>query len=106
VTYSLWRLGILAATVGLLWLVGVRHWLPLMGFGVLIAAALSYLLLAKQRDATTEYLAARSDARARAGLDEEVEDEAVASLTEDAARASDPDGEAAGPELDPGAESR
>ena len=82
VTYSLWRLGILAATLGVLWLVGVRYWLPLMGFGVLIAAALAYLMLAKQREATTEYLAARAAVRARAGVDEEVEDEASASADE------------------------
>jgi len=76
-TYSLLRLALLAAAVGVLWLVGVRHWLPLMGFGVVIAAALSYLLLRRQRDATTVYLARRAQERKAAGVDEAVEDEAV-----------------------------
>ncbi|MDQ2623766.1 MAG: DUF4229 domain-containing protein [Actinomycetota bacterium] len=74
-TYSLWRLGLLLATLGALWLVGVRQWWWLVGFGVLIAAALSYLLLSKQRDATTAYLAGRAAERKAAGEDETVEDE-------------------------------
>ncbi len=76
-TYSLLRLLLLAAAVGGLWLVGVRHWAVLMGFGVVIAAALSYLLLRRQRDATTAYLASRAHERQAAGVDEAVEDEAA-----------------------------
>jgi len=81
------RLGLLVAAVGVLWLAGLRHWALLMGFGVVIAAALSYLLLAKQRDATTSWLASRARereaAREVAGEDEAVEDAAVDETDED-----------------------
>jgi len=77
VTYSVLRLGLVAATIAVLWLVGVRHWLALTGFGVVIGAALAYLLLPRQRDAAVAYLAERSQRRKVAGEDEEVEDALV-----------------------------
>src|SRR5690606_41199032 len=39
VTYSVLRLGLVAATIAVLWLVGVRHWLALAGFGAVVRAA-------------------------------------------------------------------
>jgi len=76
-TYSLLRLGLFAVAVAVLWLVGVRHWLALVGFGTIIAAALSFLLLKRQGDAAAGYLAERSARRKAAGEDEAVEDRAV-----------------------------
>jgi len=85
-TYSLLRLVLFVAAVGVLWLAGLRHWALLTGFGVVIAAALSYLFLAKQRDATTAWLAGRARARAAergvAGEDEAVEDAAVDGMSD------------------------
>ena len=81
-TYSALRIALVLASVGVLWLVGVRHWLLLVGFGVVIGAALSYLLLSRQRDAAVGYLQARSERRKAAGEDEEVEDHLTAASDE------------------------
>lgn len=72
--YSLLRLLLIAVVLGALWLIGLRHWLALAGFAVVIGAALSYLMLPRQRDAAASYLAARAAARKSAGEDEEFED--------------------------------
>ena len=74
VTYSLLRLGLVLASMGLLWLIGVRHWILLVAFGVVIGAALSYLLLRRQRDATAAYLQHRVESRKESREDEDVED--------------------------------
>lgn len=62
VTFSLLRLGLLAVSLGVLWLVGLRSWL-LVVVATVVALALSYLFLARQRDAAARYLAERSERR-------------------------------------------
>lgn len=79
--YSLLRLLLIVVVLGALWLLGLRHWLALAGFAAIIGAALSYLMLSRQRDASARYLAERAEARRRAGDDEEFED----AVTEDEA---------------------
>ena len=78
--YSALRLLILLASLGLLWLLGMRGWWWLL-MSVVIAAPISYLVLRPQRDAAVTTLAARSE-RAKAaasappakGSDEDEED--------------------------------
>lgn len=61
-TYTLLRLALFGATLGLLYLVGLRGWL-LPTVAVVVALALSYLTLTKSRDAATRWIAARTDRR-------------------------------------------
>lgn len=62
VVYSLLRAVLFLAATGLLWWLGMRSWLaPVLG--AVIAWALSYVLLARQRDAAARHLAARAEAR-------------------------------------------
>jgi hypothetical protein len=61
--YSLLRLALFGAALGLLYLVGLRGWL-LPVVAVVVALALSYLTLSKPRDAATRWIAARADRRA------------------------------------------
>lgn len=62
-TYSLLRLALLAAALVALWRAGMGGWLlPLVA--VVVAWALSYLFLARQRDAAARWLADRAAARA------------------------------------------
>jgi hypothetical protein len=61
--YSLLRLALFGAALGLLYLVGLRGWL-LPVVAVVVALALSYLTLTKPRDAATRWIAARADRRA------------------------------------------
>ncbi|MDR7382706.1 DUF4229 domain-containing protein [Promicromonospora iranensis] len=61
--YSLLRLALFGAALGLLYVVGLRGWLlPIVA--VVVALALSYLTLTKPRDAATRWIAARADRRA------------------------------------------
>jgi hypothetical protein len=61
--YTLLRLALFGAALGLLYLVGLRGWLlPLVA--VVVALALSYLTLTKPRDAATRWIASRSDRHA------------------------------------------
>lgn len=78
VVYSLLRLAVLAACVGLLALLGLRGWL-LAIVAVVVAALASYLVLPRPRRAAAAWLAERGEARRRAraprrDLDAEVED--------------------------------
>ena len=83
VTYSLLRLALLAAAAILLWRAGLGSWLlPLVA--VVVAWALSYLFLRRQRDAAALWLAARAEARAARPVevdpDPEAEDEVADEL--------------------------
>lgn len=78
--YSALRVLLLVVVLGALWLIGLRHWLALAGFAAVIAAALSYLMLPRQREASARYLADRAAARRRAGEDEEFEDSVTEGL--------------------------
>jgi cell division protein FtsW (lipid II flippase) len=61
-TYTLLRLALFGAALGLLYLAGLRGWLlPIVA--VVVALAVSYLTLRKPRDAATRWMAARSDRR-------------------------------------------
>jgi hypothetical protein len=61
--YSLLRLALFGAALGLLYLAGLRGWLlPIVA--VVVALTLSYLTLTKPRDAATRWIAARADRRA------------------------------------------
>lgn len=63
-TYSLLRLAIFVVTVGVLYLVGMGGWLVVL-VAAIIAAAVSYLALAKQRDAAAVFLEDRAARRTR-----------------------------------------
>ncbi|WP_344098832.1 DUF4229 domain-containing protein [Myceligenerans crystallogenes] len=62
VIYTVLRLALFAGAVGLLYVAGLRSWL-LVGVGALVAFALSYVLLARPRDAAARWLAERRDRR-------------------------------------------
>jgi hypothetical protein len=66
--YSVGRLGIAAALVLILWLVGLDFWSGLL-FGLLLSMPASYLLLRPSRERLSEGLAARSVARRAAKED-------------------------------------
>lgn len=68
VMYTVGRLGIAAALVLILWLVGLGSF-PGLLFGLLLSMPVSYLLLRPSRDRLTEALAARSVARKAAKED-------------------------------------
>lgn len=61
--YTLLRLALFGAAVGLLYLAGLRGWLlPIVA--VVVALAVSYLTLSKPRDAATRWMAGRAERRA------------------------------------------
>ncbi|UZN02325.1 DUF4229 domain-containing protein [Cellulomonas sp. S1-8] len=80
VVYSVLRLALFLAVTGVLWWAGMRSWLaPVLG--ALLAFALSYVLLTRQRDAAALHLATRAERRragaglgARARADADAED--------------------------------
>jgi Protein of unknown function (DUF4229) len=67
-SYTVLRLAIFAAALGLLYLVGARGIL-LVGIAALISAAISFVLLARQREAMATSISNRVTA-VREGLDE------------------------------------
>ncbi|MFD4994252.1 DUF4229 domain-containing protein [Cellulosimicrobium cellulans] len=101
VVYSVLRLLLFAAALGVLWFAGLRGWLLVLVAAV-VALMLSYLTLRKPREAASRYLAARAEHRARTGerFSREIEDDAAA---EDAAldAALDREENAAAPGTDP-----
>lgn len=86
VIYSVARLGLFAGALGLLYVVGLRSWL-LVGVAALASLALSYVLLARPRDAAARWLAERRDRRrtgtsgTTAEIDAAAEDAAVDDAT-------------------------
>jgi hypothetical protein len=63
VIYTLLRLALFGAALGLLYLAGLRGWLlPIVA--VVVALAVSYLTLNKPRDAATQWMAGRAERRA------------------------------------------
>ncbi|GIG22201.1 hypothetical protein Cch01nite_29250 [Cellulomonas chitinilytica] len=60
--YSVLRLALFAACVGLLWWAGMRSWLVVV-VAALVAWALSYVLLRGPRDAAARQLADRAERR-------------------------------------------
>ncbi len=99
VKYSLLRLLLLAAALGLGYLLGLRGWL-LAVLATVIAALASYALLAGSRDAAAAQLAeGASRRRPRSSVDDDAvhEDAAVdAAAAEDAAARAAADAHAAG----------
>lgn len=82
VTYSLLRLALFVMTLVGLWLAGMGSWL-LVVVAVIASAALSYVLLGKQRDAAVAWLEHRRTAPERGPrLSKALQDDAAA---EDAA---------------------
>jgi hypothetical protein len=75
--YSVLRLALFAAVLGVLWLVGARGIL-LVGLAAVVSFALSYLLLRRQRDAVAAAISSRVEARPHhaGGVDEAFEDAA------------------------------
>lgn len=62
-TYTLLRLAMFGAALGLLYVAGLRGWLlPIVA--VVVALAVSYLTLSKPRDAATRWMAGRAERRA------------------------------------------
>lgn len=66
--YTLLRLGIFAVALGVLYLVGARG-IVLLGVSAVISAALSYVILSRQREAMAGSISGRIT-RARERLDE------------------------------------
>lgn len=64
ISYSVLRLGLFAAALVGLWLVGMGGWLLVL-VGALVAWALSYALLGGRRDAAARWLAERRGTRSR-----------------------------------------
>lgn len=63
--YTLLRLAVLAAVLGLLWLVGMRG-LLLLAVAVVVSALVSFLLLPRQANEAAAVIARRSGERAGA----------------------------------------
>jgi Protein of unknown function (DUF4229) len=78
IVFTIGRIGIAAALVALLWLVGVGGVAGLL-FGLLLAMPVSYVLLRPVRDRLTEGIAARS------GRKKELRDRLRGSDTDDGA---------------------
>ncbi len=98
--YSLLRLLTLVASLAVLYLVGLRGWVWLL-VSVIVAAAVSYLLLARPRDAAARALAERANRPAKplvAGVDESVEDAVVDSAGPDSAGPDSAGPDSAGPD--------
>ena len=68
VMYTVGRLGIAAALVLILWLVGLEFWTGLL-FGLLLSMPVSYFLLRPSRERLNEGLVARSATRKAAKED-------------------------------------
>lgn len=66
--YTLLRLGIFAVALGVLYLVGARG-IVLLGVAAVISAALSFIILSRQREAMAGSISGRIT-RARERLDE------------------------------------
>lgn len=62
-TYTLLRLALFGATLGLLYLAGLRGWL-LPAVAVVVSLAVSYLTLSRPRDAAARWMATRAERRA------------------------------------------
>jgi uncharacterized membrane protein YraQ (UPF0718 family) len=60
--YSLYRVALLLAAFGLLLLLGAQPVVAAV-VAVIVASAVAYLFLRKQRDATTAWLASKAEAR-------------------------------------------
>lgn len=86
VTYSLLRLGLFALALLGLWLAGMGSWL-LVVVAAVAAAALSYVILGKQRAAATTWMADRrspgSPRISRAVQDDEAAEDAIADQLHD-----------------------
>lgn len=80
-TYTVLRLLIFAAAFGVGYLAGLRSWLLLL-VAIVVAFAVSYILLAKQKDAAALWIAARAERR-RTG------DEGLAKVIDEDAAAED-----------------
>jgi hypothetical protein len=68
--YTGLRLALFVVATALLWAFVVRSWIAPLG-GLVIAWALGYLLLARQRAAATAWLQAREAARGSSRVDED-----------------------------------
>ena len=66
VVYSVLRLALFGACLGLLWWAGMRTWLVAI-VAAFLAWGLSYVLLAGPRDAAARHLAERAERRRAAG---------------------------------------
>lgn len=78
-TYTVLRLLLFAAVVGVGYLVGLRGWLLLL-VGIVVAFAVSYLVLAKQKDAAARWIAERAERRRtrQGGLGKVIDEDAAA----------------------------
>lgn len=77
--YTVLRLLLFAAALGVGYLVGLRSWLLLL-VAVVVAFAVSYLVLAKQKDAAARWLAERAERRraGREGMGRIIDEDAAA----------------------------
>jgi uncharacterized protein DUF4229 len=82
--YSVLRLALLGACLGVLWLVGMRSWLVVV-VAAFLAWGLSYVLLKGPRDAAALQIARRVERRATQARRSQ-QDAAVEDAADDAAR--------------------
>lgn len=84
VTYTLLRLGVFVVALAALWFAGMGSWLLLVVAAV-VAAALSYVLFRKQRDAAVAWLAERRERKEQERQDDAAAEDAIADALEEAA---------------------
>jgi hypothetical protein len=79
VTYTVLRLMIFAAALGVGYLAGLRSWLLLL-VGIVVAFAVSYILLARHKDAAARWIAERAERRRSGdeGLGKVIDEDAAA----------------------------
>jgi len=63
VLYTLWRVLLFVAALGLGYVLGMRSWLLLLAFALVVAFAVSYLALRGPRDSAAAWLAERAERR-------------------------------------------
>jgi antibiotic biosynthesis monooxygenase (ABM) superfamily enzyme len=87
VIYTLLRLLLFAAALGVGYLVGLRSWLLVLA-AVVVAFAVAYLVLPKQKDAAARWLAERAERRrtGREGLSRIIDEDAAAEDWDDEPR--------------------
>ncbi len=78
-TYTVLRLLLLAAAIGVGYAAGLRSWLLLL-VAIVVAFAVSYLVLARQKDAAALWLAERAERRRSGdeGLGKVIDEDAAA----------------------------
>ncbi|UJP39909.1 DUF4229 domain-containing protein [Cellulomonas palmilytica] len=91
--YTLLRLALFAIMTAVFWAVGMRSWLAPLA-GLLVAWALGYVLLGRQRRAAAAWVEQRAEQRGQRRSTAADEDARLEDAADDAARANRPADEA------------